>query len=157
MESITTIKTCISLHFIIILLSASIHTLFTLFYFYLLFIFSHFIYHSSFHSLQLRFTIFGSRSIQILISYLHFYLYIWFCSAVPLILCLLIILYVETTIYGSIPVLVFAFRLLTSLYYTTAWACTSWTCIDIMHIKNVIIKVNIEMCNDQFTTSYCLA
>lgn len=75
-ESITTIKTCISPHFIIILLSTSIHTLFTLFYFYLLFIFSHFIYHSSFHSLQLRFTIFGSRSIQILISYLHFYLYI---------------------------------------------------------------------------------
>ena len=47
------------------------------------------IYLFLFHSSHFRFTIFSSRSFQTLISYLHSYLYIWFHSALLLVLCLL--------------------------------------------------------------------
>ena len=65
-----------------------------------------------------RFTIFDSRFFQTLIFYLCSYFCIWFCSAVSLVLYLLITLYIEITIYSSVPMLDLAFELLMSLYYT---------------------------------------
>ena len=76
------------------------------------------IYLFSFHPSYFTFTIFDSRSFQILIFYLYFYLCIWFHWYS----IYLITLFVDTTIYSSILIIDSAFILLTSLCYIITWA-----------------------------------